>query len=780
MVSTDNHLGYLERDPIRGNDSFAAFEEVLLLAKRHNCDMVLLAGDLFHENKPTRQTLFKTMSILRRHTMGPNPVQFQITSNQSLNFRSTTSNTVNYEDPYSCVDLPIFSIHGNHDDPTRDGGSEMLAALDLLAVNHLVNYFGRQDEVDKVVVSPVLIHKGETKVALYGMGSMRDERLNRMWQGKKVRFLKANPDKDANPNANDDGNNSDDKSGDDDDDSDDDDKEENGGWFNIFALHQNRDLGRGSKNCVHESMIPEWMDLVVWGHEHECLIHPSESAVGTFRITQPGSSVATSLTEGESMRKHVGILDIRKTQFRMTAVPLMNVRSFAMGGITLSEERFGLDPEDPRIDEVMRELLTKEVEKLKEQAREDSRLLEKEVNGNGGNGGNGNAGDCDLKKDLHFRVEKPEQVLVRLKVEHSGFSTLHNQRFGSQFVNDVANPSDILLFHRRRTTDASGKKKKKKSKTEKELDANADPIPPMDLDEINIEDIVKDTLGASEKKLQILDEQRLSLAVEDFVSKEQKGTIGETVGKIISGQQKKLVKRGINVGGEDGDGDGSGGGGGAKKKKLSTENAVREAVQAETQRARDDPDQSVDEEEEDDDEEFSTNGSTAKGKGRGRYTAATSRKERAASISDGSDLEVVAAPKRKRTAVATKAKPSKSPPKKRATAAPKKRTNKLYEDSDDEIEEFAAPKVVPKKRAARATATKRKRYADDSEDEIVDDGDDSDIEIVEEAPEKETAARGRAAAKRSKASSSNAEDSEEGFGSGWGTAASSSQKSRRR
>jgi double-strand break repair protein MRE11 len=35
MVSTDNHLGYLERDPVRGNDSFAAFEEVLLLSKRH-------------------------------------------------------------------------------------------------------------------------------------------------------------------------------------------------------------------------------------------------------------------------------------------------------------------------------------------------------------------------------------------------------------------------------------------------------------------------------------------------------------------------------------------------------------------------------------------------------------------------------------------------------------------------------------------------------------------------------------------------------------------------
>jgi double-strand break repair protein MRE11 len=136
--------------------------------------------------------------------------------------------------------LPIFSIHGNHDDPTRDGGSDMLAALDLLAVSNLVNYFGRQDEVDKVQVSPILIVKGNTKVSLYGMGSMRDERLNRMWQGKKVRFLR--PVSEGKDNG---------------DDSDEEDETEH--WFNIFALHQNRDLGRGSKNCVHESMIPEWM-----------------------------------------------------------------------------------------------------------------------------------------------------------------------------------------------------------------------------------------------------------------------------------------------------------------------------------------------------------------------------------------------------------------------------------------------------------------------------------------------------------------------------------------
>ena len=63
LLSTDNHLGYLERDPIRGRDSFAAFEEVLSLARRHKVDMVLLSGDLFHENKPSRKTMHTVSSF---------------------------------------------------------------------------------------------------------------------------------------------------------------------------------------------------------------------------------------------------------------------------------------------------------------------------------------------------------------------------------------------------------------------------------------------------------------------------------------------------------------------------------------------------------------------------------------------------------------------------------------------------------------------------------------------------------------------------------------------
>jgi double-strand break repair protein MRE11 len=50
-------------------DSFAAFEEVLYLSKKFKCDMVLIAGDLFHDNRPSRRTLHKTMEIIRRYCM---------------------------------------------------------------------------------------------------------------------------------------------------------------------------------------------------------------------------------------------------------------------------------------------------------------------------------------------------------------------------------------------------------------------------------------------------------------------------------------------------------------------------------------------------------------------------------------------------------------------------------------------------------------------------------------------------------------------------------------
>ncbi len=80
--------GVWEKDEIRKDDSFITFEEILQLAQQREVDLVLLGGDLFHDNKPSRSTIVRTIDILTRYTLSDKPVAFQIVSNQSQNFAS--------------------------------------------------------------------------------------------------------------------------------------------------------------------------------------------------------------------------------------------------------------------------------------------------------------------------------------------------------------------------------------------------------------------------------------------------------------------------------------------------------------------------------------------------------------------------------------------------------------------------------------------------------------------------------------------------------------------
>lgn len=90
------------------------------------------------------------MEILRKYVMGENPVCVQVLSDQSAHFGGPHRrfSRVNWEDPHynvgacaewggggepresgrhcvPCAELPLFTIHGNHDDPSREamGGS---------------------------------------------------------------------------------------------------------------------------------------------------------------------------------------------------------------------------------------------------------------------------------------------------------------------------------------------------------------------------------------------------------------------------------------------------------------------------------------------------------------------------------------------------------------------------------------------------------------------------------------------------------------------------------
>jgi double-strand break repair protein MRE11 len=108
--------------------------------------MILLGGDLFHENKPSRSSLYQVTALLREHCLNDRPISLDIISDAGVGIMPGHNfPPINYEDDNFNVGLPVFSIHGNHDDPQGAGPDGALCALDLLSACGLVNYFGRQD-----------------------------------------------------------------------------------------------------------------------------------------------------------------------------------------------------------------------------------------------------------------------------------------------------------------------------------------------------------------------------------------------------------------------------------------------------------------------------------------------------------------------------------------------------------------------------------------------------------------------------------------------------------
>ena len=86
LIATDNHLGVHEKDQVRKDDAFITFREIFEIAKQQKVDCVFLGGDLFDINKPSRETMVRTMEILREYCLNDNPVQIEVLSDQTVNF----------------------------------------------------------------------------------------------------------------------------------------------------------------------------------------------------------------------------------------------------------------------------------------------------------------------------------------------------------------------------------------------------------------------------------------------------------------------------------------------------------------------------------------------------------------------------------------------------------------------------------------------------------------------------------------------------------------------
>jgi double-strand break repair protein MRE11 len=152
--------------------------------------------------------------------------------------------------------------------------------LDLLSVNGLLNYFGKADKVDDITMKPLLLAKGEVRLALYGLGHIRDDRLNATLREKKVKWMLP--------------------------------KEAADRYCNILTLHQNRyyvgdarsalRVAHGPNKFIQDSIFPAFLDLLIWGHEHESLWN-AKSIDKKYLLTQPGSTIPTSMCAAEGVAK---------------------------------------------------------------------------------------------------------------------------------------------------------------------------------------------------------------------------------------------------------------------------------------------------------------------------------------------------------------------------------------------------------------------------------------------------------------------------------------------
>lgn len=165
----------------------------------------------------------------------------------------------------------------------------------MLSVSGLINYMGKVDlpigeeeaKSKGIAIKPVMLRKGNSKLAMYGIGNVKDQRLHFELRSNRVRMFMPKDKKD---------------------------------WFNILLLHQNRfvlaalyyfecspillfRVPHGPQQSVPEGMFDNNLDLVVWGHEHDCRVDPEQVPGKRYKISQPGSSVATSLSEGEAIEK---------------------------------------------------------------------------------------------------------------------------------------------------------------------------------------------------------------------------------------------------------------------------------------------------------------------------------------------------------------------------------------------------------------------------------------------------------------------------------------------
>ncbi|KAK1933098.1 DNA repair protein (mre11) family protein [Babesia divergens] len=493
LIFTDTHLGYKESDAIRSNDAFNTFEEVLFLAKHLRVDAIFHSGDLFDDTHPSRNVMYRTMELLTRYcnigqSEGSSEVlHVKIPKNARRNEekRAMLLNDLNMVASNERR-IPFFVIHGNHDNPSSITD---LSPIDLLDVANLITYIGAVSDLNCIECRPILLNKGQIKIALYGLGWVKDESLYKAFKANRVNFIPP-----PEPHE----------------------------WYNVLLFHQNRYARRGksSGDYISEEVLPDWLDLVIWGHEHECLKVPQQSMNRSFQVLQLGSTVQTSMSAAEMAPKHCCLMEINMDQVSFYPISLETARHLHYSDLSLVQLGLQQGSEKEIYGKLtnMVETIIGGIKKRPKTALRASELAKIVMRPN-----------CTFK--LQSAIDDAESLpLIRLRVDHTGFESINPRTFGNIFKGRLANPSDILRFWQK----------------QQPRNADVDPIVAGSTPEAaqaNRKNVKNTVFSAIEKncRLKLLIEHELNAAVQNFAVGLETQAISDHVRRSVEELQSVLI-----------------------------------------------------------------------------------------------------------------------------------------------------------------------------------------------------------------------------------------------
>lgn len=256
-LMSDFHLGFAQAE--RENDAFENAKKAVELAIKENVDLILISGDIFHEEEPNASALLQAIEI------------FSLAKNAKSEKTKVVKVKNGEKREFLLAGIPIIAIHGTHEFRGRD----------------YINYLQLFESAGFIVylhAAKAIYEKQGEKIVIHGLGGVPEKKacdVLKLWNPK--------PESNA---------------------------------FNILMLHQSlKELLPFEDEMVASLSIadlPEGFDLIVNGHLHWQNVFKENNKF----LVIPGSTVITQMKRLEAKKaKGLYIIDTKTLALNFLELP---------------------------------------------------------------------------------------------------------------------------------------------------------------------------------------------------------------------------------------------------------------------------------------------------------------------------------------------------------------------------------------------------------------------------------------------------------------------------